>query len=99
MLRLSTTAFYYTGKIILLRKRTKNMGTILEGLRSANLQKSIEKTEDTIRKPEEKKTLRGVYRCRVCGYIFDESLEGKPFSTLEQCPICKQGPGAFQQVR
>ena len=48
---------------------------------------------------EEKKTLRGVYRCRVCGYIFDESLEGKPFSTLEKCPICKQGPGAFQQVR
>ncbi len=75
------------------------MGTILEGLRFSNLQKSIENAEDTGGKPEEKKTLRGVYRCRVCGYIFDESLEGKPFSTLEKCPICKQGPGAFQQVR
>ena len=75
------------------------MGTILEGLRFSNLQKSMENAEDTGGKPEEKKTLRGVYRCRVCGYIFDESLEGKPFSTLEKCPICKQGPGAFQQVR
>lgn len=75
------------------------MGTILEGLRFSNLQKSIENSEDSGKKPEETKTLRGVYRCRVCGYIFDESLEGKPFSTLEKCPICKQGPGAFQQVR
>ena len=75
------------------------MGTILEGLRFSNLQKSIGNEEDTGGKPEEKKTLRGVYRCRVCGYSFDESLEGKPFSTLEKCPICKQGPGAFQQVR
>ena len=75
------------------------MGTILEGLRFSNLQKSIENSEDSGKKPKEMKTLRGVYRCRVCGYIFDESLEGKPFSTREKCPICKQGPGAFQQVR
>ncbi|MBR5048015.1 MAG: hypothetical protein IKX76_07230 [Eubacterium sp.] len=75
------------------------MGTILEGLRSRNLQKSIEKAEEHEKQTGSAKTLKGVHRCRVCGYIFDESLEGKPFSTLEKCPICKQGPGAFQQVR
>lgn len=75
------------------------MGTILEGLRHRNLEKSLGRDRHEEKKPEEERVLRGVYRCRVCGYIFDESLEGRPFSTLEQCPICKQGPGAFQQVR
>lgn len=31
-----------------------------------------------------------VYKCSVCGYIFDEEKEGKSFSELTECPLCKQ---------
>ncbi len=75
------------------------MGTILEELRFGSLRKSLAGEEKVPSGEGPGKSLKGVYRCRVCGYIFDESLEGKPFSSLDKCPICKQGPGAFQQVR
>lgn len=31
-----------------------------------------------------------VYKCSVCGYVFDEEAEGKSFSELTECPVCKQ---------
>ena len=37
-----------------------------------------------------------VYRCTVCGYVYDEEKEGKPFSQLTQCPLCKQPPEKFE---
>lgn len=39
-----------------------------------------------------------VYRCTICGYIFDEEKEGKSFAELEECPICKQPPSKFEEV-
>ncbi len=39
-----------------------------------------------------------VYKCTVCGYIYDEEKEGKPFSELKECPVCKQPPSAFVPV-
>ena len=39
-----------------------------------------------------------VYKCTICGYIFDEAKEGKPFSSLEVCPICKQPPSKFEKI-
>ena len=36
-----------------------------------------------------------VYRCSICGYEYDESMEGAPFETLEQCPWCKREPEVF----
>lgn len=36
-----------------------------------------------------------VYKCSVCGYVYDEEKEGKPFSQLTQCPVCKQPPERF----
>ena len=38
-----------------------------------------------------------IYRCRVCGYIFDEKVDGS-FSSLSECPKCKMGPDAFQCI-
>lgn len=35
------------------------------------------------------------YRCSVCGYIYDEELEGNPFSELKECPICHQPTEKF----
>ena len=31
-----------------------------------------------------------VYRCVICGAIWDEEKEGKPLSELDACPVCKQ---------
>ena len=31
-----------------------------------------------------------IYKCEICGAIYDEEKEGKPFSELTSCPICKQ---------
>lgn len=37
-----------------------------------------------------------VYKCSVCGYVYDEAKEGKPFSELTECPVCKQPPEKFE---
>lgn len=39
-----------------------------------------------------------VYKCSVCGYIYDEEKEGKPFSELKACPVCKQSADKFVLV-
>ena len=36
-----------------------------------------------------------VYKCSICGYVYDEAQEGKPFCELDACPICKQPPEKF----
>lgn len=36
-----------------------------------------------------------IYQCSICGYIYDEEKEGKPFFELTACPICKQPPEKF----
>ena len=35
------------------------------------------------------------YRCSVCGYIYDEEQEGRPFSELKECPVCHQPAEKF----
>lgn len=30
------------------------------------------------------------YKCKICGYVFDEEKEGKSFEELDVCPVCKQ---------
>ena len=39
-----------------------------------------------------------VYRCRVCGYIFDEEKEGKSIRDIDVCPRCKQPDDNFVLV-
>ena len=39
-----------------------------------------------------------VYRCSVCGAIYDEEKEGKLFSELDACPVCKQPTSKFERV-
>ncbi len=82
------------------------MDTILEQLRKTNMSHHISEEDKGSKKdtasspnPEEKVPLKGRYRCRVCGYIFDEAEEGRPFSTLTECPLCHVSPGGFQQIR
>ena len=31
-----------------------------------------------------------IYKCRICGAIFDEEKEGKLLTELDSCPVCKQ---------
>lgn len=39
-----------------------------------------------------------VYRCRICGAIFDEAKEGKKLSEITCCPICKQPISNFEKI-
>lgn len=39
-----------------------------------------------------------VYKCSICGAIYDEEKEGKPFSELDACPVCKQPASCFEMV-
>lgn len=37
------------------------------------------------------------YKCGVCGYIYLEEKEGKPFSELNECPVCRQPASVFEK--
>lgn len=39
-----------------------------------------------------------IYKCSICGAIFDEEKEGKKFSELTCCPVCKQPPSKFECI-
>lgn len=39
-----------------------------------------------------------VYKCSVCGYVFDEKEQGRPFSELTECPLCKQPVEKFERI-
>ncbi|MCB5713366.1 FMN-binding glutamate synthase family protein [Lactonifactor sp. BIOML-A3] len=38
------------------------------------------------------------YKCRQCGYIYDEEEQGKPIGELEACPICSRPAGIFEKL-
>lgn len=40
----------------------------------------------------------GKFRCSVCGFIYDEEKEGKPFAELDVCPVCRQPATAFEAL-
>ena len=39
-----------------------------------------------------------VYRCRICGAIFDEAKEGKKLREIPCCPVCKQPVSNFEKI-
>lgn len=39
-----------------------------------------------------------IYKCGICGAVYDEEKEGKPFSELDVCPVCKQPASCFRQA-
>ena len=39
-----------------------------------------------------------VYKCSVCGYIFDEKEQGRAFAELKECPLCKQPAEKFERM-
>ena len=39
-----------------------------------------------------------VYKCSVCGYIFDEAKEGSSFAEVKACPLCKAPREKFVEV-
>jgi len=46
-------------------------------------------------------SVKNVYKCTVCGYLYDESKEGVPFAELAStwvCPICGVGKKEFCKI-
>lgn len=56
----------------------------------------ISEAEEEVK--EEPPVGNAVYKCSVCGFIYDEAKEGKPFSTLKECPLCKQPVDKFELI-
>lgn len=40
-----------------------------------------------------------LYKCGICGYVFDESKENTTFEMLEHCPVCKQAKNNFIKIK
>ncbi len=41
------------------------------------------------------------YRCKICGYIYDEAVEKVKFSELDEtwvCPLCGVSKEMFEEV-
>ncbi len=39
-----------------------------------------------------------IYKCSVCGAVFDEEKEGKKLEELDCCPVCKQPVSKFEKI-
>ena len=39
-----------------------------------------------------------VYKCSICGAVYDEEKSGKPITELTECPVCKQTVSRFVLV-
>mgnify|MGYP003292428886 CR=1 FL=1 len=42
------------------------------------------------------------YRCKICGYVYDEEKEGVKFEDLPEdwkCPLCKVGKNMFEEIK
>lgn len=63
------------------------------------------KTAPTYIKEESKmENVEGLkkFRCKICGYIYDEAKEGIKFEDLPEdwkCPLCKVGKNMFEEVK
>lgn len=42
-----------------------------------------------------KERVMAKYQCPLCGWVYDEAVEGAPFSTLERCPMCGAAASEF----
>ena len=68
------------------------MGSLLEEMHKMRLKEKIDELESMGGNPHV------ADRCKVCGYIFDENKEGRPFTTLSHCPICHVGQQQFEKI-
>jgi len=42
-----------------------------------------------------------IYKCSICGYLYDESQEEVPFAELKEdwrCPICRRDKSFFKPL-
>ena len=39
-----------------------------------------------------------VFKCKICGYLYDEEKMGKPLSAMSECPRCEQPASNFELV-
>ena len=70
------------------------MGSLLEEMHKMRLKEKIDELESMGGNPHVEDHGPG----GVCGYIFDENKEGRPFTTLSHCPICHVGQQQFEKI-
>lgn len=77
------------------------MGTILENLHKFHIKTAVDDLHEKGGNPHvnDDHKLESVYRCRLCGYIYDEAKEGKPLTLAEHCPQCGAVLLSFEQIK
>ena len=76
------------------------MATILENLHKFHIQTAVDELhENGDPNVNTDHKLQSIYRCRLCGYVYDESKEGKPFSSIDHCPQCGAMQLTFEQLK
>ena len=38
------------------------------------------------------------FKCKICGFIYDEDKEGRPLSELDSCPLCKMPANNLEPI-
>lgn len=41
------------------------------------------------------------FKCKICGYVYDEDAEGTPFADLPdsfKCPMCGASKDLFEEI-
>lgn len=75
------------------------MGTILENLHRFHIKTAVDDLKENGNPHiNEDHKLNCVFRCRLCGYVYDEAKEGKPFSSIPHCPKCGAVLLAFEEL-
>ena len=77
------------------------MGTILENLHKFHIKNAVDDLHEKGGNPNVNTDhkLESVYRCRLCGYIFDEAKEGIPLTAAIHCPQCGAVLLSFEQLK
>ncbi len=77
------------------------MGTILENMHRFRISNTVKDLHENGGNPHvnDDHKLESIYRCRLCGYVYDETKEGKPFTTIDHCPVCGAMLLTFEQLK
>lgn len=71
---------------------------VKKGIAPKNAPTYIDKSKLENKKED---TLPGIYKCTVCGHIYDENIEDDKFTNLPdswKCPVCGAGKEDFEKV-
>ena len=88
---------------VIIAKKEKNLTPMTYAYYHENLKgESPKKAPTYIEKVAEEQSNSSKYRCTICGYIYDESIEELKFEELPEdwkCPLCGAPKHLFEKIK